>query len=77
LGAPEKCRAWLGWHLSELLSIYLMLEAAVAMQKGKRLKMGNLGRGLARKSGISTSGLHPAWQLPYPTRRLGVPGEFA
>jgi hypothetical protein len=37
---------WLGWHLSELLSIYLMLEAEAEMQKGKQFKMGNLGGGI-------------------------------
>jgi hypothetical protein len=77
LRAPEEVPClWLGWHLSELLSIYLMLYVAAGMQKGKWLKMGNLGDRFAAKSGISTPDLHPWRQLPYPKRRLGVPGGF-
>src|SRR6201996_8701771 len=33
VGAPEEVRdPWLGWHLSELLSMYLMLEMVAKMQ---------------------------------------------
>src|ERR1700733_8319419 len=38
----KKCDPWLGWHLRELLSIYLMQGPAFTIQIGKLFKIGHL-----------------------------------
>jgi hypothetical protein len=48
---------WLGWHLSELLSMYLMLEVAAGMQNGKWLNwMGLMWIAGGAESGLEASG---------------------
>ena len=48
---------WLGWHLSELLSMYLMLEVAAGMQIGKCLNwMGLMWIAGGAESGLEASG---------------------